>query len=574
MTKIPGLVRRNNTFSVRVRVPKDIEQQYGKKEITRALGTPDYSVATKRIHAVRAGIEAEFEKVRKAAQGVAGDADMLSRYSEHELTAMTLKWLHGMQAKQQKRRVSDTATWSNGEIRNHHIELEQEELTAREEMLGVSQQDKHEGLTLAAKLLTAEGITFTRNSEQFRTLGYFFSKAIHDLAQQNLREMQGRLHLSAFTAASGNSGIVPAKSIDMRQLCAEYLKDPSRKRGRATIKNYNVIQRAITEVIGDDTPAHLVTREQCKEMRDLLVQLPSNALKKTKGKSLKKAVEIGKKKNLPLSADTTVNMHLQKLSAIFDYAVREGYCPRNFAKGLFVAEKVKKKQRRFPFDQTQLERIFNAPLYTGCLDDGHGYAQVGMAKPRNARFWVPLISLFSGMRLNEICQLNLADIAVKDGVNIIMIQADDAPEGGDDIEKRVKTEAGIRFVPVHPMLERIGFLQCVDERRKAGHKRLFPEISVGSYGDYAHGMSQWFTRFLVNASAKKHRTSFHSFRHNYRDALREAEIPTATAQQLGGWSRGATDDDYGVGVKTSTLMKHISKIQYPDLDLSHLYVKP
>lgn len=109
------------------------------------------------------------------------------------------------------------------------------------------------------------------------------------------------------------------------------------------------------------------------------------------------------------------------------------------------------KDRRLPFDANDLIRIFSAPLYTGCVNDERGYAKFGIERPRRARYWVPLIALYSGMRLNEICQLTLDDIAFVDGVDVILIRGDEDKE-----TKRVKNAAGHRFVPDRlPALEKL-----------------------------------------------------------------------------------------------------------------------
>jgi uncharacterized protein YjbK len=69
------------------------------------------------------------------------------------------------------------------------------------------------------------------------------------------------------------------------------------------------------------------------------------------------------------------------------------------------------------------------------------------------------------------------------------------------------------------------------------------------------------------------RKVFHSFRHNYRDALREADISIEKVRALGGWSTGRTEDDYGKGLRASTLAKAMEAVRYPQLDLSHLVVR-
>lgn len=396
MTKIAGLIRRGKTYYLRVRVPKEVRSQFKLGEIVRSLQTRNYDEAVKRVFVARVGIEAEFEKARKVKKAQETTEDVLASYDEHELTGLVMKWFKDLKANTHKHRAKDASDWTEERLHGYRIELAQEELWAREEVLGISQREDHAGMTTASRFLKAEGISYTRSSVQYRQLGYLFSRAIHDLAQESLRELQGKLHISSFASLGGNSGILPAKVISMSSLCQEYLKDPAKKRGRSTIKNYNVIQRAIQEVIGNETPAHQVTRDQCKEVRDLIIQLPSNALKKTKGKSLKQAALHAAKKNLPRSSPATINMHLQKLSAIFNYAYKEGYISRNPAEGLKVQEQMKKQVRRFPFDAEQLKCIFDAPLYTGCVDDKRGYSKSGTAKPKGARFWVPLISLWTG----------------------------------------------------------------------------------------------------------------------------------------------------------------------------------
>jgi hypothetical protein len=90
-------------------------------------------------------------------------------------------------------------------------------------------------------------------------------------------------------------------------------------------------------------------------------------------------------------------------------------------------------------------------------------------------------------------------------------------------------------------------------------------------GYYSEPFSKWFGRFLVKSKAKAPRTSFHSFRHSYRYAPREAHMPRDVVLALGGWEASAgEDDDYGSGLKASTLAQYIAKVAYPGLDLSHL----
>lgn len=60
--------------------------------------------------------------------------------------------------------------------------------------------------------------------------------------------------------------------------------------------------------------------------------------------------------------------------------------------------------------------------------------------------------------------------------------------------------------------------------------------------------------------------SFHSFRHGFRDALREAGVPIDATRALGGWARsGGVEERYGQGTRPSTLARWMAKVSYSDL---------
>ena len=70
-------------------------------------------------------------------------------------------------------------------------------------------------------------------------------------------------------------------------------------------------------------------------------------------------------------------------------------------------------------------------------------------------YWVPLMGLFSGARLGELCGLQIADFKVVEGVKIFDIQ-----EG--------KNAPSIRRVPIHSKLLDLGLWECVEALRSRG----------------------------------------------------------------------------------------------------------
>ena len=86
-------------------------------------------------------------------------------------------------------------------------------------------------------------------------------------------------------------------------------------------------------------------------------------------------------------------------------AVQAKYVNSGFPKVLSDKDIRRKGVKREAFTQDELKALFG---------DMGKYVQATESVP--SRFWAPLIALYSGMRLEEICQLHLSDIVKVDGV--------------------------------------------------------------------------------------------------------------------------------------------------------------
>ena len=242
-------------------------------------------------------------------------------------------------------------------------------------------------------------------------------------------------------------------------------------------------------------------------------------------------------------------------------------------KRLFEQFRVKRgrKTTRRLFTPDELTSIFNAPIYTGCVNDELDYAERGPSHPRRGRFWVPLIALFHGCRLGEICQLYTEDVKERDGIPYLSIRTELDDE--DKTEERLKTQSSVRDVPLHPELLKLGFMQFVEERRNdADSPRLFAELGLAkSTKRYSTKFSRWFCRFIEHACGHKPKATFHSFRHHFRTALSHAGIGIELVDELCGW----VDEDRGMDrnyfhAQLKPLADAIAKVSYDGLDLSHL----
>ena len=360
----------------------------------------------------------------------------------------------------------------------------------------------------------------------------------------------------------------------LRHVYDAYMADPTHDWSPRTRMAYETTRRMTLSILGPDLPIRAVTRARCRQFIEVLRWTPRNASKLYPQISSLRISELAKRDGRSdLISPSNINTYLNKFGGVLNWALREELIDRNPALGLRVADTTLRRDKRLPFSTRQLRAIFSAPLYTGCRDDGHGYATLGPNRPKNARFWIPLIALFNGLRLNEACQLDVADVRIVGGITCFVVTA--SAHGPTD--KRLKTASSERLVPVHPELLTLGFVAFVEERARAGKAKLFGEVTLGSTGYRSATFSAWFARFAAKESASTDKTCFHSFRHSFRDALREAGIDRDVALALGGWSRAggaggsaSIGDAYGSGYRAATLFDAVRKVSYPDLDLSHL----
>ena len=199
------------------------------------------------------------------------------------------------------------------------------------------------------------------------------------------------------------------------------------------------------------------------------------------------------------------------------------------------------KFQKVNFDKNDLKKIFESKQYIS-----------GTFK-KATDYWVPLIALFTGARLGEICQLKVTDIKKSDGIYCIDINEDDE-------DKSIKTKvSSVRLIPIHQELLNLGLIEYVDELKKLKKKNLF-EITYGIIRGQYHStqkqMSAYLKKVGITSTANKSK-SFHSFRHTVRTRLAELDIEERTIDAIIGHSSEARS----IGSKMYTHTKLIKQKQ-------------
>ena len=259
----------------------------------------------------------------------------------------------------------------------------------------------------------------------------------------------------------------------------------------------------------------------------------------------------------------TIARHLSALSGLFSWAEQQGL--RN---ELNPAHRFKLKAaggtapKRRPWRSHELATLFRSPIWTGCESAGQG-AEPGSYVIRDARYWLPLMALFTGMRLEEICKLGPVDVRDAGGFWVLDVLANE--------RGRVKEDASNRTVPVHPMLLQMGFIKHVATRREAGSALLWPELRrAGPDKRLGSAFTKWFGRYCTKIGLTDPALTFHSFRKNLATALHRAGISETIAADILGHAHKTTSYRiYSEGTSAKPLYEAICKVEY-DLDLSHL----
>ena len=298
-------------------------------------------------------------------------------------------------------------------------------------------------------------------------------------------------------------------------------------------ETYEFMLGVFLQVIGDK-PIDKITRDDCKLYRDVLTRLPVKLNKKYKGQSIK---QIAAKSYSKMLSPKTINNHLISVNALLNWCVVEQYIQSNPCRGLFIQINRKQSIERDKFSSKELEKLFNSKSYVF----------------EGSKYWVPLIAVYSGCRMTEILQLYIADIKQLDGIWCFDIN-------DNEEDKKLKNIHSQRLVPIHPCLIKWGLLRYIEQIKQTGAKRLWNDVQLYR-GSYSYTFSKWFSRYKSSLGIDNPKLTFHSFRHNFIDCLKQNDIAESYIKELVGHTDNSiTMERYGKRYNIKKLYEIIQNI--------------
>jgi len=543
------LYQRGSSFEVRVQVPRPLRATVGKGELKKSLGG-DFSAAKRAYHRTVTDLQGRIDQARRAlGQPMKGTGcgeeptrDAIERASYAHFTRMVER-LRGISVSPMGEPESSRSSRLKGfrEMLEHQLDA------AEAEAWSMMSAD-------ARWLCEEEGWTLNSTSPRFDYLCQTLMRARIQAYRIELRKLEGQFsadpdpdplfnpHAPKHTNGAATLG-------DLKACFEEERED---RWSASTRKNYSIIFRVLEEVCGADTPLSAIDRAFCRDVRSQLAALPAHYQKSpaTRGRSIAEVIDIARRQSMPTIGPATINNHLNKLGAILRYGRDHGWIAGNPMADLEVPDPIDASEKRDPFTIDQLNVIFARPPWS----EGRQ-----AAKHRPSRYWAPLVSLFSGARLTEVCGQRVDEMIVEEGVHLFHFLH--RPE-----DRHIKGGKS-RKVPVHPELMRMGFWDFVEEARASGREHLFPDVKRDKLGKWGDHTTKWFSRQVKALGLKGRNLSFHSFRHSFEDALRRADLhDTPLGNALTGrWTAGVSKN-YGSRYPVEKLRKAMAQVSYPGLN--------
>lgn len=560
MAQVTGLHQRNGVYQLRVMVPHDLRDHYGKSSVRTSLGTSSRTEATYKATLARADWLAQFEQKRRELR-----PQMLDKVT-HEL------------AIQLAERIRASVLGMDDALRDHP--------SALEVVLDVAHSIK---ATALSRLTISKAQPPARQPHSPQSgLDGLSDRQAAELAQMN-KEVSD--HSAQLMARRQLSAILPMVQTEARKL------------GLSFTESTPGVREALKVCLAAYREAHLdITRRDAGEAieapKTSAKGIMATALQTATSRTLRdvferweKSGESPKRKDSIqamdralrqfeerhpgiLLADITREMgdayrawlrdnsgtpktardRLTAIKSLLKYAHRTlQWTERHTWEGLDIKAKTTNKRRAITTEE--MGKLFGTPLHTKyCLPDSK---QGG----RDAAYWIPLLRAYTGARLGELCQLRTVDVTTVGEIPALVLTDD-----GEGLS--IKTEAGHRTIPIHSELIRLGFLGYAEAMQNAGHASLWPALPIRK-GKASDKFGRWFLEFrkgleMVGTGAP----SFHYFRHTVRPIMRRAGVSSKIQDLITGHeTKGSVGDEVYDEVLLEELRPAVEAIKYPFLSL-------
>jgi integrase len=545
------ITRRGGIYRLRCRVPSDLVPVIGRGEIHRSLATACPREARRRAHRL-------YGRVVEIFEGLRGMADTKEEWLA-QLAAMT--------ASDREAAIGDLFDLAAAGIRE--MDQERGRREKAEEAARVLGQQCGELLGHLADTVSPDKV---EQIARWRDGAVALRRQRDDLQRQK-EELEGSAVIGqgeAIVAALSRRLGLPLQSANTPTV-SRFLGDTYTRERRLADDSHRHIVNSITlfsRITGDKRLTDYRRTDIVDYVRTL-EQLSNSTGKSPEDKTATVERLLEKSAGKPTMNATTVEKHVQHVKSFFNTARRHlNFTTSDALDELFddidLSDFVPLPQKRKSWPIDKLNALHGTPIWQGTSSRPNDFTKrhkEGDHIYRDAYWWLPIASLWTGARLEELAQLHHEDLITdSSGIRFIHIHNEGI--------RRVKTTNSIRRVPVHSVLTQFGFLDLFD-REKAG-QRIWPELKpTGRMQKFGDTYSSHFGDYRRHCDLYVKLMDFHSLRRTFITSMRtRANVDALTVAALAGHDEELpiferaqqTDDytDYGI----AALAAQIERLDY------------
>ncbi|KHG33011.1 site-specific integrase [Sulfurospirillum sp. MES] len=255
---------------------------------------------------------------------------------------------------------------------------------------------------------------------------------------------------------------------------------------------------------------------------------------------------------LEMQSITTLDQKLRFANDFLKFCTKNGYLDHNILDNNVsysikqyknIAKRAKEREQ---FNAEELIKMFDMMIDNGFF------------KEKIEQFYIPMISLFSGMRVEEIAQLEKRDIGFEDKIYYF------------NINHNVKTTSSIRKVPIHNFLiQELKFLEFIATKKE--NEKLFnlDPLPMNGKNKYSHYYIMDFSKlrkqFVSERRISEDLVSFHSFRHTFASRLADGEVEETMISRLLGHKLTKNETPRYTKSKLQRLNTEVQKLDIKDI---------
>lgn len=511
-----NIMRRKGSscYYLRIFVPKELQATFGKQEITKSLRTPNPKEAKRLARPLQMEWDQKFSSMVQQAKRPldeyelqhaiwdrynallkADEARRASRPTKEDLDAI---WA----AVVQEFDGPDIATWRILEGIAGEPGTEAQERSKRLAALvaDIKSNSIKTIYPIVAQVAESRMLAILPHSDAERQLAHSLQRAdieaLKVIVKRDDGDFSGTPTDPLVKPPTISAPLIAAPGENIMELFEVYASENPNTATEGTLSQSRKVVHLFAQFLGKHFPARSISKKQVREWKAALKEFPVKATESNdfKGMDFNKIIAANKSIGKRAIASKTLNRYLASLGAFCKWLVAQGYLEHSPTQGMLLTlDKTVKKI--FPYTIQQLNEIFQSPLFTGSQSLRMAH-KPGNVLIRDHHYWLPLIALFTGARLNELCQLLSDEVREIKGHWVFDITDE------NDVEQKLKTVDSKRIVPVHPKLVELGLMEYVVEQKKNEDKWLFPKIVLDTRRSRSGHYSGFYRKYIERIGVK------------------------------------------------------------------------